>query len=261
MVNRFDTSVSHFEVRDVCEEFKDISITRLEIAWYLKQWIDALAFKHFYFSAIFHSELSKMANLTQCPSHTRRERMKTNIWKQFKRSVGRYGTVVDIRADAVIRSKQTTLNHHVLFLFTFFRFVILCIYLGFLLLIFVVGLSLCCLYRSFSLSLDAFCALIRAFLAAALHVPTHSSMQNAVKIRLKSTNQFDMRRFVLSACTNDRFRIYESLLPFGRYVRNESRFFLITMRNTYPIRSVSTSVAQTKKNITRTFIRSWQQNS
>lgn len=131
MVNRFDTSVSHFEVRDLCEEFNDISITRLEIAWYLKQWIDALAFKYFYFSAIFHSELSEMANLTQCPSHTRRERMKTNIWKQFKRSVGRYGTVVDIRADAVIRSKQTTLNHHVLFLFTFFRFVILCIYLGF----------------------------------------------------------------------------------------------------------------------------------
>lgn len=65
-------------------------------------------------------------------------------------------------------------------------------------------------------------------------------------ISFEEHNPLDMRRFILSAaCTNDRFRIF-FIVTFGRYVRHESRFFLITMRNTYPIRSVSTRTTEKK---------------
>lgn len=240
-----------FPIPFLCEEFNDISITRSQIVWHFKRWIDALAFKYFYFSAIFNSKLNKMADLTQCPSQTHEALFGQNENKHLKTSqtVGRYRTVVDIRADAVIRSKQTTLNHHVLFLFTFFRFVILCIYLRFFIASFF-SLDSRFVVLSLLLFLSLVFVLQSVQLSHQLCRCPHTvacKKKNDVKIRLKSTNQFDMRRFILSACTNDRFRIYVSLLPFSRYVRNESRFFLITMRNMYPIRSVSTRIAETKK--------------
>lgn len=76
-------------------------------------------------------------------------------------------------------------------------------------------------------------------------------------------NSFDMRRFILSGYTNNRFRILFLFLGyivtfFTRNVFNESRFFLITIRNAYSFECQYKNTTKIQTNATTKQLINWK---
>lgn len=183
-----------------------------------------LTFNYFYFSAVFHWELNKMADFVQCPSLVR-----NNKKNNFERSI----TICwhTCRCRNPIEANHTESSCFIFVYIFFFCFVILYVYFVLFFIVFFFSLFL---FSSHWMN-KVLCPHTQAVAVAACKM---------LWISFEEHNPFDMRRFILSAvCTNDKFRIF-FIVTFGRYVRHESRFFLITMRNTYPIRSVSTRTTE-----------------